>query len=262
MIRLFTCFGTEVCNPNLAWHSIKFWKAHGVNQIHVVLQASEAGLRSYRDFALMIADVGLVSHASWIGEYRSDALHQMKAKFISQAAPNDWTIVADGDEFPDFHGQSAREFFATMGDETNVLMGRIRDRHAVGFVLPEITRELSLSEQFPIETSMTRDYVKGGNHIALAIRHGLKMTRGRLDVTGNAKPHTREVDIHHFKWDSFLQKRMIRRVETYKRLGVPWVDESERILENLRGGQVAWHPRYILNRKALRGFLPAGVENS
>jgi len=250
----FFCFGAETSNLNLVYHVLRFWKNHGVESFRIVLQSERES--SFAPFEKMVESVGFSVSERWLGEYRSDKLHDIRRRHFRECEDGDWVFLADSDELPAFPGKASK-WLESLPDDVNFIQGMTKDRIAADYTLKEVTRDESLVDQFPLVADLTKLYVRGDDKPVIGIKKGSADYHGvgRPLVFGD-KAKAFRLDIHHFKWDSLLELRLKRRIESYRRLGFIWVDESVRVMENVRDGRLLWRPDVIEDRSTLRNFLP------
>jgi hypothetical protein len=120
--------------------------------------------------------------------------------------------------------EGADHAMATMVDRL-APEGRLRD-------LVGITTTEQLEQAFPISAFVTKHLARGGfRKVAIS-----RWPQVEIHLRGAHLRHASKWCGHlqHFKWRSDLHERLVKRYIDYTLTHIPWVGESERILNELQ----------------------------
>jgi hypothetical protein len=147
-----------------------------------------------------------------------------------------WVLHADSDEFLREIAE-VRSFVEQMAAENaDHAFAWMKDRLAEGGHLRSVEHLRSvweLENTFPIEAAVTS---------RLARACPFKVCLSRWPETGyihrkgdgQVRQMSRMLTLDHFKWRAGLAGRLQKRIEDHAASGLPWGDESQRILDELR----------------------------
>lgn len=150
---------------------------------------------------------------------------------------DDWYVPADIDEFVDF-GANLHELTASMQAE-DYAMGRFVDRVATSGKLTKFDRKLSLAEQYPRRTSLTRELLKLDDRKVVLCRGGFSVGPGHHRMVDESRRRSeREFDIDHYAWREGRIAALERRWSHFERVSRRAVDRSpiDRLKSRLEHG--------------------------
>ncbi len=153
------------------------------------------------------------------------------------AGPRDWVVPADLDELNQYPGDLP-DLVGRMERAGAVqLVGHLVDRLAAdGRMAPlaPVGRGRSLWDQYPLEAPLTTRFTQGETAKVLVARGDQALGLGHHRVVGEPAPAWPESGrAHHFKWREGLTAMLRWRIDHERRARMPWVVESERLLEIL-----------------------------
>jgi hypothetical protein len=192
----------------------------------------------------------------WRHRVNTGAIQRMRMLY-----PNDWTVVADQDEFhvyPDSLDSIVR-YCEARGYEA--VRGDIVDRLGPNGTLPAIEDGRSLWLTFPLGGDVTRGILTFYSPQVVMVKGSALLSWGSHYVArGKACPKKAlEVPVHHFKWDATVVRRLRSRYQLYTSIGEPYAEESKVILDH-----IAQHGGIDISNRSLRVKYvgnPYGDEN-
>lgn len=144
--------------------------------------------------------------------------------------PDEWLSVVDLDEFYELPAPLP-QFLAerdALGEDH--VVGRFVDRLAPNGALPPLGDEPSLSLQFPLARRITR-MLAGGNDAKVVLQKGRHtIVRGHHVIEGGVRQSAIELPLNHYKWKAGVIERLRERLKVHEARGLPWADESRRLL--------------------------------
>jgi len=223
-IQLITTCGATTTPLPLAAHAVRFWINHGVDHIAILLQRPTENDHPATAPFRRVFETDRIEVHDWVGEFTTSTKHRLMQSIVSERlrpSPDDWMIVADMDEFPDFNGIRASEFFRSLPQHICCVHGDLLDRVAPGGMLAEMT-DRNLADQYPFVAHIKFGFI----HKVIATRRGVEWVpghhvaafKGKLYQVGQAPwSYTQSLWVHHFKWDASVVSRMWRRAKTFRR---------------------------------------------
>lgn len=178
---------------------------------------------------------GVTAHFSGPADAR--AADGLRAKYV---APGDWYGVADLDEFHDYspYGSVSELLAFAQAQHVDAVAGELWDRIATDGSIPAQITDAPVSGQFPLGCQLTRKIAKGSVQKVM-------LARGTVPIgPGHHRHHAKALPmrglVHHYKWHGNLLERLQRRAVLYRKLGLPWWKESQRVLDYLarHGGRI------------------------
>lgn len=169
----------------------------------------------------------------------------MQARF---AAPDDWVVWADSDEFQLYPAPLASIVAQLEKHDVHYMGGVFVDRVAADGSLPPFDPARSVWEQFPVACLVTKDLAKGDTKKVVLARGWVQISHGShvpsierplhsaaLRIPREKYPQLRtaygRVQVHHFKWDASVIERLRQRVTPeWKAKHSYWI-ESQRLLD-------------------------------
>jgi len=178
-----------------------------------------------------------------VSEFSEHTKQQCERQIIEKhCSINDWVLYADLDEFQ-YYPKGLREHLDICNRyKLDFLEGRLLDRVSRDGSLISINFSNSIEEQFPLGGFITNPLLKawdkkiviarskkivgGGHHIFLS-----DTDRQTLPYTKRINKYSKNILIHHFKWDSLL----LTRFNKYMTFSDPslkfWKKEISRFLQ-------------------------------
>jgi hypothetical protein len=147
-----------------------------------------------------------------------------------------WVLHADSDEFLR-EIEEGRCFVEQMAAENaDHAFAWMKDRLAEGGYLRGVDHLRSVAElkdTFPIEAAVTSGLAKACSFKVCLSRWP---ETGQIHIKGDSlvRQASRMLTLDHFKWRSGLAGRLEKRIQDHSASGLPWGDESQRILDELR----------------------------
>ena len=135
---------------------------------------------------------------------------------ISQGKINEWFLLTDMDEFCVFR-QTLPETIRMLEDGDYVAMcGYFIDRHAEDGVLLDLNDVSNLWSAFPYCSQITKEVSFGNYRKMVLVKSGNLVGRGHHSLLDRKESaiHPGPVEVHHFKWDSTVIPRLLKRCHT------------------------------------------------
>jgi hypothetical protein len=165
-------------------------------------------------------------------------IEERSRALAAYAAPEDWVINADVDEFHEYPIDLVDLVDHCERNGFDHVNGELIDRVAADGSLPMLD-ERPLGQQFPMEVLLTRNILRGDCRKVALSRASVVLVPGHHRCVGpRVSPCPSEqilVRVHHFKWDFKVLERLRLRIEDIKREGGNWWDESETFLRFVEG---------------------------
>lgn len=228
-------------DTSLLSYAIPHYRALGVESFHLVRQVeNEADPDLARSVAVM-RDQGLEFSRICVSPWHED----LNARLIREAmaaAPDDWWVVADLDEFHVYDRPLAEVVRYCESNGCDYVAGALLDRVGPGGELRDVAPSggPSLWERYPLAGLVTFSVLR-------AIPTKVTLARGKVELdlgqhrAWDGNPAPGDVlcpQVHHFKWTATLQARLRQRVAAYS--SGYWqtrhsavIDESVRILQHI-----------------------------
>lgn len=153
-----------------------------------------------------------------------------------ETIPADWVIHADSDELL-YEAAELPAIIELMEQEgADYAVAWMADRLAPGGKLAGLERIRTVADleaAFPARAAVTQ-YLAKGNSMKVCLSRW-PLTGWMHDVEeGQSKKGSRRLTLEHFKWRAGLEERLRKRIRDHEATGVPWGDESARLLEELK----------------------------
>jgi hypothetical protein len=148
----------------------------------------------------------------------------------AHCSPGDWIVQADCDEFQVWP-RPIREVVEDADSRGFVhVEGIYFDRVAADGGFPELTGE-PLWKQFSRTCRLT-GFIGSAPGKAVAYKFGTNVGPGQHRIDGDPHPYPDlRVEIHHFKWDASVIRRMEMRRDMERQQGYPWWEPWDRFLQ-------------------------------
>src|SRR5581483_11615442 len=169
-----------------------------------------------------------------MGEFTGGADSEIADRLRStHVKPSDWYGIADLDEFFEISPfpSLAALIDACRAVGARAVVSELYDRIAADGSIPAALTDQPLEKQFPLGCLITKNIAGGFIRKIILARGDVPVTSGHHST--KAKALRLSGKVHHYKWHGDLVERLQRRAAIYKRLGLPWAPESERILNYL-----------------------------
>ncbi len=153
---LISCVGVENDLPLLP-HFLRYYLQLGIDpgRIHIVLNASVDDDPRLGEARSVLATHGAVPAEEWTEPYTSRGMWEKRREIQRRvAAPSDWVISADVDEFHEFPTDLGSFLAYCDGKGVTCVQGVFIDRLAPGGALAPVAPEPSVWDQFPIEADV------------------------------------------------------------------------------------------------------------
>ena len=269
-IRLVSCVGVEH-DLALLPHFLRYYIGLGISpdRFHIILNSPTTDAPGLVEARAVLTAQGVEPEEEWVEPYTSDAMWEKRREVQRRvAAPTDWVLSADVDEFHEFPAPLGEVLAYCEGRGVNCVQGVFVDRLAPGGRLAEVEPEPSIWDQFPVEAdvicTLRRPEGSGfryGTVNIMACRGDVLPSRGGHHPLRDGRsvsylfgrplaefPWITEAGfrfavpfrVHHFKWTEGLLDTHRRRLDTpgasqagsaYGRLLLDYFDR--------RGGRVA-----------------------
>lgn len=165
------------------------------------------------------------------------AVTAMRLRF---SEPEEWVALADLDEFQEHPGGLSRSAQLAQSEGANVVRGILIDRVAQDGSLPVFDDETDLWKLFPVRCRLTKRLQRGADYKAALVRGPLLPALAHHRFQGE-RVSSRQIEIHHFKWNAAAQARMRGAIELLKARGLSWRVEYERVLDHIgTHGRIRW----------------------
>ena len=227
-------------------HFLRYYLGLGIEpgRMHLVLNAPTVDAPGLAEARAVLAEHGVEAAEEWIAPYTSDTMWEKRREVQRRvAAPTDWVVSADVDEFHEFPAPLAEVLGYCEDRGVNCVQGVFVDRLAPGGRLAEVEPSPSIWDQFPVEADVIctirqhegDDKFRFGTVNVMASRGGVLPSRGGHApltdgpevsfllgtslgrVPGITTPAVRfavPFRVHHFKWTRELGDRHRRRLDT------------------------------------------------
>jgi hypothetical protein len=198
------------------------------------------------------------------GPEDSEAQDRMRQKLVNAS---DWYAVADLDEFAvcpmNITGKFKEEIAISDSRGEQVICGGVFDRTTADGSLPAHLED-NIWRQFPMTLELTKRFVRGNASKVVLARGDVPISSGH-HVVGQIGRWG--CIVYHFKWRANMVETQRKRLVEYRRIGIPWVDEQERLLRHIdaNGGKLNIEElsrldvegRFVLSRElvALRAIV-------
>lgn len=220
VINLVSCIGVKTDIPILR-HFLDHYHLLGVDRPLIILHAppGDARVESFFD----VLRERRIDPVRVTPEYSARLKKTYSREVVDEhCGPEDWVIYADLDEFQ-LYPEPLRGFLETCDDQGfDFVRGRLVDRIAAGGELRRIEAAPSLWDQFPFVAPVTRaigggwdrkvcaarariPIAEGGTH---AVDYGFGTAKNYQLTHRDPKSHPDAIEIHHFKWDATLRRRV------------------------------------------------------
>lgn len=147
--------------------------------------------------------------------------------------PADWFVLADVDELQ-VYPEDIHTFFERMErDGFDFVEGCVIDRIARDGGFPDVVKDKSIWEQFPLAGMITFPILKANILKVVAAKGFVKLAPGQHSaLDGKGCPREQEyIPVHHFKWWNGLKQRLETRIALYQSYEQTIWRESQRFLD-------------------------------
>lgn len=200
---------------------VRHYAKLGMESIHVAVLELKPGLMQE------VRDVGATcclpvhvhpAHPRWVTT-KLEAQNKDELRLRLFLKPDDWYIPADLDEFVDF-GESVPSLLSRMQGH-GYAMGGFIDRVSADGSISQYDPTLSIWDQYPVETHITRDVMRIDHRKVVLARGHLGVSSGHHRI--RQEEHRclpAEFPIHHFAWRAGRMEALLARKQNYERLGI------------------------------------------
>ncbi len=222
MIKLITVIGH---GTNLLPHFINHYKNY-VDEINVAVYVTDKYYRIEEEVDKILADFPFVNKVITVRDrlYDWDKVTSLY-NFVKTKNPNDWWVVADIDEFHLYPNDDLKTMVSDCEDNGwQIVRGGFIDRIGPDGNFPNILPALSIWQQFP-NAGFFRYPMSNACPNKIAVAKGfVPITSGQHYAKINDQTTWRwqgwnhpliapiekySVQVHHFKWDSTAEQRII-----------------------------------------------------
>ena len=240
---LITCVGTEADLPLLP-HWLDHYTAIGIepDRIVCILNASDAGAPELAAARALLAERGVRRVRDWLKPYTSEAMWAVRREAQrAVAAPEDWVLSADVDEFHAYPEALPAFLARCEGWGVTCVQGPFIDRLAPGGRLAPVSASPDLAAQFPLRAEASLSlFGEGASHNrygtvkVMAMRGHVMPSRGGHHPTEDSgarflygaplaafgavtTPGFRfalPAWVDHYHWTATLPERLRRRLAT------------------------------------------------
>ena len=201
-------------------------------------------MRSIQEAEKALEPFSLTLSAVLVCPFSALALREHHDRLQTQHCRNeDWVMWADIDEFhvfpEDFHG--LLQFAETA--RIDYFWGEFVDRVAADGSLKAFDPAQCIWSQYPRKCHITRDVARAHTGKVTCARASVRISPGNHYVLNaeRLRYYKPRVEVHHFKWDDSVMRRLGRRLLPDWREQWPWWIESKKIVDFLEqsGGSIA-----------------------
>lgn len=151
------------------------------------------------------------------------------------ARPGDWLVWTDSDEWQ-MHPRpipAMIDWACSLG--CDYVPGVLVDRVATDRSLAPFDPARTAAATYPRTCMVSLNLLKTDIRKVTLARHDLRPTPGHHRPADRAawRPFPRQVQVHHYKWDSTVRERLLARLRPEFKVVSPWWTESLRILDYL-----------------------------
>lgn len=167
---------------------------------------------------------------SFSGRRDSESQNLLRKKYVK---PDEWFCCADLDEFYviDDYNNFNDLTIAAEEESAELVWGRFVDRITSDGTIPENV-ENDIWEQFPLEIELTRNVANGCCEKVILSKGKIPINPGHhYFFEPDYKAFIKIGKVMHFKWWGKLVDYLYFRLNHYKKLGLPWYQESEKLIE-------------------------------
>jgi hypothetical protein len=247
-INLICHFGAT-SGPELAHHYLDHYHRLGVDRFLFIVHG-DGGDQRTRDVLGALAAYGVQPVLTVDSFSVKLKLDRYNAVLNEQCGDAEWVIYADADELH-VYPAALHEFAAALEQRGEAYAtGAFHDRTAQGGELAPIRAAPSIWEQFPYVLPVTESITGGWTRKVCLVRAGWRLAEGGAHalsfgagaVADYARTHadqrTKQVEIHHFKWDQGLLFRLGNKLsgssgDLDRVHGPEFMDEYERLATHL-----------------------------
>ncbi|MHB9878479.1 hypothetical protein ACSMXM_02265 [Pacificimonas sp. ICDLI1SI03] len=244
-IRLISCLGAEFDLPVLP-HFLSHYLALGLRpeHIHIIINAPRQDQPEIATAIETLREFGVEPFEVWIEPYTSDAMWQKRREVQARvAAPADWIVTADIDEFHEYPLPLLDFIRACEKRGVDCVQGPFIDRLSPDGSLAAVMPSPPINEQFPIQTDVicatrSRDPAPGwwyGTVKLMLMRGDIFPSRGGHHPQGGgqepaylygrplaelpfiirlAMRFALPTAVHHYKWTDAMLRSSKRRLAT------------------------------------------------
>ena len=234
MIALFCTIGVDkdITNLSIVSHFLNFYTRQGINDFYFILQSNSNCPARIQETKSLLQEFKINEKFIWKGGYTAPLLNKYMQQAVNSYNKNDWIILADIDEFHNFPVR-AKQFLSDCNKEgINCVKGHLIDKVAEKGELKLIQKEPRIDRQFPHAADLTKKIALGNTGKIVALKQPLAAGNGHHAIVKkkrNAQYSNQIIDVHHFKWDSLVLKRLQKRYRYYVTKKIKWYRESERV---------------------------------
>lgn len=238
-------------------HWLKHYTAMPID--HVVLcVATDCGRTAGEVYAKAAACVPLFAGKLRIREIKmADCLtlnqHTVHTQAIRDfgADGTDWMMIADLDEIYKFPMDLLPLVDRLSGLHQPCFYGFLADMVSSTGELTAVLPDVLLNEQYPVETHITRDLLKGGDRKVMLHRAWCKVSEGHHDARPYGDPTDPRCDYpliqgmligraEHYKWRAGLRERLEAALNHHATTSERWKAEARTLIAHLdaNGGKI------------------------
>jgi len=166
----------------------------------------------------------------WNGPYDSQSVLNQVFKLIKSAPANAWISYRDSDEFLDHRFNIREHVKQCQARRFDYIRGVLIDRIQEHGILTPISKE-DIFKQYPVSCFISKTLLKASTNKVVACTHPNSPWDALHAHPGIQYPQI--APIYHFKWDDSVVERLRARYARYKKLGIPWANESKRFLDHI-----------------------------
>lgn len=241
--HLISCVGVDVEDLALLRHFLRHHAALGVRpeRMHIVLNTADPESPNLAKAMAILSDAGAAPAERWIEPYTSGGMWEKRREVQKRvAAPDDWVLNADVDEFHEYPADLAPFLAWCDGKGVSVVQGPFIDRLAPDLSLARVREDTPPHEQFSVQADVACSVGGVGQHHGMSGTVKIMAHRGAIlpSIGGHHPLRGQAVSylygwslggfsrigdpafrfmlptrVHHYKWTATLLDGLRRRVK-------------------------------------------------
>lgn len=217
---------------------LNFYKNFGIENFLIILNTSD------ETPSLFLKNNGITPEKIWTEPFSEDLKQHYEREVVDRCCSGeDWVVYADLDEFQFYPMGFLNHINFCEKNRIEFLEGRLVDRISKDGELTDLDSSIALEKQFPLRGFITSNLLKawdkkivfakgrlvvgGGHHIFLD-----KATHKTLPYDPDLNAPSKDIEIHHFKWDRGVLCRMKKYTQLSDSSLTAWRNEILRFLDH------------------------------
>jgi hypothetical protein len=234
-IYLVCCMGVEY-DYDIDNHFIEYYKRLGIDEFLIILNTMSDGSKKLKQVQNILRNHGLEEKEIWVDYFHEHKkIKKMKDLVKDFTEPEDWIVMADSDEFYDYHCNLRKFISYCEKNKYDFAVGEIVDRLSVTGKPLEIYPDMNLFESFPIKSNLT-NVISQAPCVKVVLNNSfVDISTGHHGVVSsknsNVSPYPGKITVNHFKFKGNILENLKRRKSVLEKHGHGWSSFSENLLD-------------------------------